>query len=373
MDRGRLSVGVIGAGLIAQVMHLPYLIELSDLFEVRAICDSSSKVVNSCGARLGIESRFTDWRQLLEEDLDAVLVLTSGSHAPVAIAAAETGKHVFVEKPMCYSIAEGVQMLATAENSQTVLMVGYPKRYDPAYRRVSDEVRRLADLRFVRLTTMESPFQPYVSHYPLARGDDISPEQIESWRADRAARVVTAMGELSDLERYVYEMVLLDSVVHELNLLRGILGEPAAVKFASLRDTTLNVILDFNGVECSLAWLDLPGMARYEMEVCFYDPCERVRLAFPSPFLRNAPTVVELEIGERGAVNSSASREIVSYEEPFKLELIEFYEAVMEGREPLTSGRDGLRDVALCQSIINSATREAAISTPTDLSLEGLR
>ncbi len=373
MGQGQLRVGVIGAGLIAQVMHLPYLNELDELFEVRALCDSSRKVVDACGARFGVERRFTDWRRLIEEDLDAVLVLTSGSHAPVAVAAAETGKHVFVEKPMCYSIAEGTEMLDAAERSQVVLMVGYPKRYDRAYRRTCEEVGRLHDLRFVRLTTMESPIQPYVAHYPLVRGDDIELAQITAWRADSDRRVAAAVGELSELGRRTYELVLLGSMVHELNLLRGILGEPSAVEFASMRDTSMNVILEFGGVECTLTWLDLPGIARYEMEVCFYDPGERVRLAFPSPFLRSAPTLVDVETGELGGVASSVSREVVSYEEPFKLELVEFHSAVIEGKEPLTSGMDGLRDVALCQSIIMSATQERAVPGPTDLSSGGSR
>ncbi len=272
MKSGKVRVGVIGAGLIAQVMHLPYLTELDQLFEVRAVCDASRKVANACAARFHVEKAFTDWRELLEEQLDAVLVLTSGSHAPIAVAAAQSGKHVFVEKPMCFSVAEGNEMLRAAGEANVALMVGYPKRYDPAYRRAADEVQKLTDLRFVRLTTMESPFQPYVAHYPLLRGDDIGRAQLAEWGADNDRRLRAAVGDVSELALKTYHLVLLDSMVHEFNLLRGILGEPSELKFVSMRDTTVNVIIDFNGVECSVVWVDLPGIARYEMEVCFYDP-----------------------------------------------------------------------------------------------------
>ena len=47
------------------------------------------------------------WEDMLSEPLDAVLVLTSGSHAPVAVAAAHAGVHVFVEKPMCLNLDGG--------------------------------------------------------------------------------------------------------------------------------------------------------------------------------------------------------------------------------------------------------------------------
>ena len=224
MPRRRLRVGVVGAGLIAQVMHLHYLKELDELFDLCALCDASREVTEACAARFEIEKTCTDWRQIVEQNLDAVLVLTSGSHAPIAVAASQSGKHVFVEKPMCFSVT-GREMLEAAARANVILMVGYPKRYDPAYRRASDEVRRLPDLRFVRLTTMESPFKPYVSHYPLVKANDIDPAQLAQWRAD-AERVSAAIGDVGDLARRTYDAVLLDSMVHEFNLLRGVLGEP---------------------------------------------------------------------------------------------------------------------------------------------------
>jgi predicted dehydrogenase len=361
----RLKVGVIGAGMIAQIMHLPYLRELDEYFDLRALCDASRSVVDRCGRRFGVDRLFTDWQELLEEDLDAVFVLTSGSHAPIAVAAAEAGMHVLVEKPMCYSVAEGIGMIEAASAAGVILMVGYPKRYDPAYRRVRDEVRNLGDLRFVRLTTMESPFQPYVAHYSLVHGNDVAPELVEQWRADSDRRVDEAIGEVSELERRSYGGVLLDTMVHEFNLLRGVLGEPTELKFVSLRETTTTVVLDFDGVDCVVAWLDLPGIARYEMEVCFYDPAERVRLAFPSPYLKNAPRLVDIETGQLAGPSSATQRELLSYEEPFKLELLEFHRAVADAVAPLTSGADGLRDIALCQSVIAASSSSGAIAFPT--------
>ena len=130
-----LRVGVLGAGLIAQVMHLHYLKELSGLYEIAAVCDISEENARACADRYGIPVACADWHDLIARPLDAVLVLTSGSHAPIAIGAARAGRHVLVEKPMCFSVAEGQAMVAAAEESGVTLMVGYPKRYDPAYAR----------------------------------------------------------------------------------------------------------------------------------------------------------------------------------------------------------------------------------------------
>ena len=105
-----------------------------------------------------------------------MLILTSGSHAPIAIAAAEAGKHMLVEKPMCFSVAEGRAMIEAAAARGVTLMVGYNKRYDPAYRRSREEIRGISDLRLVRVTTLESPLQPYVAHYRLHRATSLAPE-----------------------------------------------------------------------------------------------------------------------------------------------------------------------------------------------------
>ncbi len=106
---GKTRIGVVGCGLIAQVMHLPYLAELTDRFEIAALCDLSSQVVSGCGARYGVARTFTRWEEMLDEPLDAVLVATSGDHAPIAIAAAEAGRHVFVEKPMALCSADAAR------------------------------------------------------------------------------------------------------------------------------------------------------------------------------------------------------------------------------------------------------------------------
>src|SRR5438094_2719144 len=222
----RLRVGVIGCGLIAQVMHLNYLRELSDRFEIAAVCDLSEAVRAACAREYGVPEQYGSWQELLKRPLDAVLILTSGSHAPAAIAAAKAGLHVLVEKPMCFSVAEGRAMIEAADTSGVTLMVAYNKRYDPAYLRLAEEARSLDDLRLLRITTLESPLQPYVSHYDLRRDGRLAPGAAEALARDSEERITAAIGEVDPLSRWAYQLVLLDSLVHEFNAMRGVLGEP---------------------------------------------------------------------------------------------------------------------------------------------------
>jgi predicted dehydrogenase len=348
-----IRVGVVGCGLIAQVMHLPYLTELPDQFELGAVCDLSDDLAQKCAERYGAKRSFAGWEDMLAAgELDAVMVLTSGNHAPVAVAAAEAGLHVFVEKPMALSARDATQMIEAAQQAEVTLMVGTMKRYDPAYERLAElmpDVR--ADLRLVRVTTLESPFAPYVAHYPLISGTAASPQTIEELnRADEQA-IDRALGDADAQTRSCYRWILLDNLVHELNALRGVLGEATEVRSADLDEQCVSVNLSFGDTECHLSWVDLPGIARYKQEFAFYAPQERLTLELPSPFLRSAPSRLIVEGSEAGTAHSWEREEIVGYDEAFKRELVHFAACVASGDTPRTSGADGLADLCLCEAI----------------------
>jgi predicted dehydrogenase len=177
------------------------------------------------------------------------------------------------------------------------------------------------------------------------------------------------VGELSPNIGKVYRSILLDSMIHELNALRGLLGEPDALVFADIWGEGQGVMatLRFGEAECVLSWVDLPGIARYEQELSFYGVDERARLVFPSPFLRSMPTRLVLEGGTAGTSSSWRTEHTASYEEAFKRELLELHAAITEDREPRTPGTDGVRDVALCLAIAHTAADGRPRPRPTEL------
>jgi predicted dehydrogenase len=361
----RLRIGVIGTGIIARVMHLHYLDELAESFEITAVCDIVPENGKACAERYGVAATYTDWRELIQQPLDAVLVLTSGSHAPIAVAAAEAGLHVLVEKPMCFSVSEGRAMVAAAEEAGVTLMVAYPKRYDPAYVRFREAVRQLNDPRLLRVTTFESPFIPYIEHYALPRPAPARGEVLSVLEAETDASIRSAIGEATAFERQVYRMVLLDTLVHELNTVRGVLGEPDRLDYVDLQEHSLTAMLRFGELPVAIHWLDLPGITRYGMEFAAYAPDRRVTLSFPSPFLRSEPATIITEGGDCGTTRTWRTDEIVSYESAFKAELAAFHHCVVTGEQPLTSGTDGLHDIALCQAIIESYRKGGPVDAPS--------
>jgi predicted dehydrogenase len=363
----RLRVGVIGTGVIAQVMHLHFLRELADRYEIVALCDLSAETADGCAHEYGVARIHTDWRELLREPLDAVFVLTSGSHAPIAVEAARAGRHVFVEKPMCFSSAEALEMVDEATKAGVTLMVGYPKRYDPAYRRFAEEVALLTEPKLLRVTTTETTFLPYVGHYSLTPPGHVDPEVLAPLRLDSQLRLQTAIGSDDPFLVGQYQAVLLDTLVHEINTVRGILGEPERLDYVDLRPGSLTVLLNFGATSAAIHWVDVAGMTRYSMEFSMYATSGRVTLTFPSPYLRNAPTMLLIEGGSASDVASWGREEVTSYESGFKEELVAFYDAVVNGTAVPTDGMDGARDIALCQAIITSARSHAPVEQPTQV------
>ena len=336
-------------------MHLHYLRELQDDFEIVALCDLSKTVLDRVGDAYGVDRRFTDWSALLEEPLDAVMVLTSGSHEPIAVAAAQAGRHVFIEKPIALSEAEGQAVVAAGRKAGVRLMVGYMKRYDPAVERMAEELSRWPQLRFASSTTAEFPLKWYVDHYPLVRGSDLDPSIVRELEVDDAARVTAAIGDVPPVLRQAYRASLLDSMIHDINLMRGLLGEPA-LRFARVGQPAISLVVDFPAVTAAMSWVYLKdGVAGYRQDFAFYSPAGRLALVFPSPFLRNEPTELVREGGTMDAPRAWRTVETVSYQEAFKRELVEFHACIVEDREPRTTAVEAVADVALCQAIIRQA------------------
>ncbi|HXF38038.1 MAG TPA: Gfo/Idh/MocA family oxidoreductase [Actinomycetota bacterium] len=365
-----LRVGVVGCGLIAQVMHLPNLQRLADRFRIEAVCDLSPRLVELVGNAFGVGRRSTRWEDLLDEPLDAVLILTSGDHAPVAVAAAEAGCHVFVEKPLSLSVDEGHRMVRAASSRGVRLMVGYMKRHDPAYERLEEEVRATAGVRHAVVTTLESPWRPYVAHHWVLERPGPEPAVdglLARMREEEDRRLAAAIGADDPSLLGAYRAYLLDSMVHEFNLARALLGEPSAVEFASVRPEGVTAVMSFGRVQCVFSWVDLPGIARYRQEISILAPERRLHLRFPSPYLRNAPTSLVIEEGEVGGTRSWETSETVSFESAFERELLEFHASIVEDREPRTPGVDGLRDVALCAAVVRSHLAGGPVARPTRL------
>jgi predicted dehydrogenase len=366
-----LRVGVIGCGGIAQMHHLPTLAERADLFRIAALADVSRPTLEAVGQRYHVETLATDYRELLDRpDVDALLLLASGCHREAALDLVRTDKHLFIEKPLAFSLEETEEIARAARGRKGALMVGYHKRFDPAYERTRQALRRLKDLRYAEVTILHPDDDAYRSHHVLLPLREGGPRTRTEDELNRATVEKATTGALRGcMDRVVGRdaprpvrigaLLLFESVIHDVNALRGLLGEPEKVVSAHVwrggfAQTSLT---RFPGdVAVSLSWIMLPGLRHYEERLRFVGPEERVTLTFPSPYLRHAPSPLEIERmdGEELVVE----RRTVSYEEAFRAELHAFQRCVATGDPPSPSVDDAVADARWLEAIAAGYARD---------------
>lgn len=149
-----LKAGIVGCGGIAGSKHLP-AIKKSGRFEIVAFCDLIEERAVKAREEYGTEDArvYTDYLELLKEDLDVVYVLTpNNAHAPVTIAALKAGKHVMCEKPMAKTYAEAKAMVETARETGKILTIGYQNRYrsDSQYLKQACKNGDLGDIYYAK-------------------------------------------------------------------------------------------------------------------------------------------------------------------------------------------------------------------------------
>ncbi|MGC4190758.1 MAG: Gfo/Idh/MocA family oxidoreductase, partial [Thermomicrobiales bacterium] len=206
-ERGdrRVRVGVIGLGEVAQTIHLPILEQLRDEYRLVAICDIAPSLLTFVGDRYAIppEARYSDMRDLVvRDDLDAVFVLNSDEyHAECAIAVLEAGKHVLIEKPMCLTEREAQAVIAARDASGRHVMVGYMRRFAPAFVQAVEAVRALdrSDIAYVRVRDIIGANRLFIEQSANVFYPDDIPADLAADRAARAQAAAAAIfGDAAD-------------------------------------------------------------------------------------------------------------------------------------------------------------------------------
>ncbi|GAA1274309.1 Gfo/Idh/MocA family protein [Streptomyces javensis] len=204
-----LGIGMVGYAFMgavhsqgwrtaARAFDLPYEPHLT------AICGRDTESVRTAAGKMGWASTETDWRSLItRDDIDLVDICTPGdSHAEIAIAALDAGKHVLCEKPLANSVKDARKMAdAAARNPGRIAMAGFNYRRAPALslaRRLIED-GRLGALRHVRLAYLQDWL--------------VDPEFPLTWRLRRERAGSGALGDLGS---------------HIIDLAQFLTGEPLA-------------------------------------------------------------------------------------------------------------------------------------------------
>jgi len=308
----KIRFAAIGVGSLGR-HHARNYAELAEEGRIEFVgaCDSDAETAKRVARENGA-AHFTDWRELIDK-VDAVSVATpTETHADIACAFLEAGKHVLVEKPIASTIPDAQRMIAAARNSGAKLMVGQLERYNPA----------MAALR-PRVTT---PL-----YFEIHR---VSPFPNRSLDVD----------------------VVLDVMIHDLDAVQWLVGKDVAVSaihavgipVISDKVDAANARIEFaNGTVANITASRI-GTEKIR-KTRFYQTNSYVVLDYATKFA----SLTSLKPDATNLLEGiSIDRLEIDDVEPLRAEITAFIDAIENDSEPAITGEDGLRALTLAVGVL---------------------
>jgi UDP-N-acetylglucosamine 3-dehydrogenase len=317
-----LRIAVIGTGFAGST-HARAAVGLPDV-ELTAIAAATIAEAEPLAAELGARVAPDAPSLCASDDVDLVVVASpTYLHAEHVIAAAKAGKQVFCEKPIARTLDDARAMVLACDEAGVRLAIGHVVRFFPEYRRAKE----LLDAGAVGQAAVVT----------LTRGT-LPVGATRAWYLDAAKS----------------GGVVLDLMLHDLDVLRWWFGEPARVygkrvtARGGLEYALATVRYDDRPiVQLEASWAEHAGF-RTTFEVCG----DRGMLVHDSRAV--APFVVQSPSGAAGAgvIPAPTLRET-----PYRGQLRDLTERLARGESPLIDGREGLRSLGLGLAVIESAER----------------
>ena len=277
---------------------------------VMAVSDIDLNRAKSVAKEYGVPKASANNSELLEDpSIEAVSICTpTTTHWAIAEQAVSSGKHVFVEKPVCDTVEQARLLIVKAGNTGVTVMPGHIERFNPGVKRV----KQLLDQGIVG--------------------------EVVLLHARRVGRWPDRIGDVG---------VVKDSAIHDLDLARYLLGEPVSI-YARVGSLS-HRFEDF--AEIMVAF---PGVKTAFIESNWLTPRKIRRLT-----ITGREAVVDLDFLSQRVILES-SRGISSLEgkrvEPLMLELKHFAECVAGDADPLVTGTDGLRALEMAEAALKSSS-----------------
>ena len=368
----RIRIGVIGCGAIAQVHHLPNLTALHREFEVPIVCDLSHGAAQAVAKRFHVPQCVTDYTELLATDIDAVLLCHGDPKTEVALTAFEAGKHVFIEKPVCFSLQEMDAMLAAQDKAGTVAQAGYMKVHDPAFQLAKREVETMESYRFVQINHLHPNNSLHLSQFDVERFNDVPADAFKPAGAARQKAQAEAIGDVlsqvnpesdsyNKAARVFY--LLAGSMIHDIYSLRVMLGSPSEVVSAEVWSEGRGVTIVFgypNGARCVATWVDLPDLWDFRETLEIYGDNKRVIVSYPTGFSRGILSEVTIHgIDTDGTTYSKTPA--IEWESAFVRELRHFHACITENETCYTSLASARNDIALIIDIVKCYVQRESV------------
>lgn len=335
-----VNLGFVGCGTMGQLAHLANFARL-DGCRVVALAERRPKLRRLVAQKYNISRQYETHADLLSDpDIEAVISITPhGLNDQIAPDLLRAGKHVMTEKPMANSVAGAEKIMQAADDGGAKMMVGYMKRYDAGVQMAKCLLHELLDtgrlgaVTFVRAHCFGGDWMCNVGA-PIRTDEpypQFTPSPLPQW-------LPKSLHEKYNRVNNVF--------CHNINLIRFLLGEPT-ISHVDLHGPAEIVILEFGDFLCSLE-LGQVSANHWDEHTQIYFEHGWLRIDTPPPLLRNVPAKVELY---EAGTTQRVSRPQAEWSWAFRRQAEHFIQCVAEDREPLSSGRDSLRDMYILEAI----------------------
>ena len=330
-----IGFGMIGTGMVAKY-HAAAIAEASGA-RLSAVCRADASRAAEAAQEFGVPCE-TGLEALLDRpDVDAVCVCTpSGLHAQQVQEAARAGKHVLVEKPMALSLTDADAMIGACQKAGVHLGVCFQRRTDPEIRELAAAIGA-GELGRLVLGTVSVPYFRSQSYYDSAtwRGtwsldgggalmnQGIHLVDLLLWLMGDEAEVIGASGGAAS-----HEIEVEDGVVAAFRFSQGARGTLAATTAAAPGFPHRVEIYGTKGG----AQIEGDGLIRWEGE---------------------APRIHPQGQGTEAAGSGASPTGISAIGHTHIVQ--DFVESIRDGRQPLVSGAEGRRSLALILDVYRAA------------------
>jgi predicted dehydrogenase len=348
-----IGIGIVGCGQISQIMHLPYLAASPD-FRLVAISDASERLLTAVSARFHPEKSYADYRELLADPAVDAVGIFSHDHTAVARTALERGKHVLIEKPLCFTSDDAKSLLELERHSGCVAMVGYMKRFDPTVEEAIQRVSAMDHIHSVHVHNYAGSFSWHESLYdlvPRPHGQGATPGESQ---AHTISGLGAALPSADPRAVNVYLTVLMLGS-HDLALLDGFCGlDDVTVDYARvLAEDGITAYLTLNReTPCILEIDPNTTYSWWDERLTFCSRDEELTLTFRNPYLHNAPTKLLHRRTKMGSAILELGPE--HHEEAFRREWQHFAWCIRNGSRPATSLSAAARHIQIAEELIGA-------------------
>lgn len=348
----KVKIGFVGVGGMGQCAHLKNYATLSDCAVV-AIAELREKTGQEVARRYGIPRVYKTHEDLLaHEKLDGIVAsqpfMRHGILIPDILKA---GVPVFIEKPLAGCIEAGRKILAALATSKAWVMVGYHKRSDPATACAKAEIERLktcGELGAMKYARITMPAGDWIAG---GLSDLINLRDEPRLKLDEDPPA-------SDMNEATFKdyIAFVNYYIHQVNLMRYLLGEPYRVTYAEASGVLLAgqsasgtpCVIEMTPYETTLDWQE-SALVTFQKGY--------VKLDLPAPLASNRPGRVEIFSDPGKDATPRTVTPQLPWAHAMRLQAMNFVAAIRGERKPPCDAAEAMEDLKVAREYIRLLRR----------------